>query len=128
MTPNGPAIWGGCVTRRKRRAESWYFSREFVTVQALPAGRQGGYGTCFCRSGTNFNEYYTCCGTFCLGARKLSWCRILIGGRCASPGTALITNLSWEQEHLPDGRQESKKHDKQLTHIVRVRCSGPLKS
>jgi hypothetical protein len=40
MTPNGPAIWGGCVTRRSIRAESWYFSRETVTVQ-------GGYGALF---------------------------------------------------------------------------------
>jgi len=37
---DGPAIWGGCVTRRKHRAESWYFSREVVTVQ-------GGYGALF---------------------------------------------------------------------------------
>jgi len=40
LTPNGPAIWGGCVTRRQHRAESWYFSRETVTVQ-------GGYGALF---------------------------------------------------------------------------------
>ena len=37
---NGPAIWGGCVTRRQHRAESWFFSREVVTVQ-------GGYGALF---------------------------------------------------------------------------------
>jgi len=37
---NGPAIKGGCVTGRKHRAESWYFSREIVTVQ-------GGYGALF---------------------------------------------------------------------------------
>ena len=40
ITSNGPAIWGGCVTRRKHRAESWYFSRETVTVQ-------GGFGAVF---------------------------------------------------------------------------------
>jgi hypothetical protein len=40
MTPNGPAIWGGCVTRRKHRAGSWYFSQKAVTVQ-------GGYGALF---------------------------------------------------------------------------------
>jgi hypothetical protein len=40
MPPNGPAIWGGCVTRRKHRAESWYFSQKTVTVQ-------GGYGALF---------------------------------------------------------------------------------
>jgi len=40
MTTNGPAIWGGCVTRRQHRAGSWYFSHEAVTVQ-------GGYGALF---------------------------------------------------------------------------------
>jgi len=40
MTPNGPAIWGGCVTRRSIRAESLYFSQKTVTVQ-------GGYGALF---------------------------------------------------------------------------------
>jgi hypothetical protein len=40
MPPNGPAIWGGCVTRRKHRAGSWYFSHKAVTVQ-------GGYGVVF---------------------------------------------------------------------------------
>ena len=40
LAPNGPAIKGGCVTRRKHRAESWDFSHETVTVQ-------GGYGALF---------------------------------------------------------------------------------
>ena len=38
--PNGPAIWGGCVTRRSIRAVSWFFSQKAVTVQ-------GGYGALF---------------------------------------------------------------------------------
>ena len=37
---NGPAIWGGCVTRRSIRAGSCYFSQKVVTVQ-------GGYGALF---------------------------------------------------------------------------------
>jgi len=37
---NGPAIWGGCVTRRSIRAGSCYFSQNAVTVQ-------GGYGALF---------------------------------------------------------------------------------
>jgi hypothetical protein len=37
---NGPAIWGGCVTRRQHRAESRFFSHQAVTVQ-------GGYGALF---------------------------------------------------------------------------------
>jgi hypothetical protein len=40
MPPNGPAIWGGCVTRREHRSRSRYFSRKAVPVQ-------GGYGALF---------------------------------------------------------------------------------
>src|SRR4030043_1174455 len=65
ITTNGPAIWGGCVTRHSIRAESWYFSQKAVTVQ-------GGYGTCFCRPGTIFIEHYACRGTRLIGAASLS--------------------------------------------------------
>jgi hypothetical protein len=37
---NGPAIWGGCVTRRSDRAGTINFSQKAVTVQ-------GGYGVVF---------------------------------------------------------------------------------
>jgi len=40
VTPNGPAIWGGCVTRREHRAEFSFFRQIIVTVQ-------GGYGALF---------------------------------------------------------------------------------
>jgi hypothetical protein len=40
LNANGPAIWGGCVTRRSIRTGSWYFSHKAVTVQ-------GGYGVLF---------------------------------------------------------------------------------
>ena len=40
MHYNGPAIKEGCVTRRKHRFESWFFSQKAVTVQ-------GGYGVVF---------------------------------------------------------------------------------
>jgi len=40
LKPNGPAIWGGCVTRLEHRAESRYFSRKAVTVR-------GEYGVVF---------------------------------------------------------------------------------
>ena len=48
ITANGPAMWGGCVTRpvlteasgREHRVESWYFSQKAGTVQ-------GGYGAVF---------------------------------------------------------------------------------
>jgi hypothetical protein len=67
MKPNGPAIWGGCVTRRKHRVGSWYFSQKVVTVQ-------GGYGTCFCRPGTNFIEHYACRGIKLISETDLSKC------------------------------------------------------
>jgi hypothetical protein len=66
------AIKGGCVTRREHRAEALYFSQKIVTAQALPAGRQGGYGTCFCRHSTNFIEHYACRGTKLISGRNLS--------------------------------------------------------
>jgi len=113
---NGPAIWGGCVTRHKHRSGSWYFSHKAVTVQ-------GGYGTCFCRHGTNFIRWWRdrgrsflsgweivsvqktskwalaqYRGISCLEASNLSRCRILIGCRCACPGATAITKLSREQE------------------------------
>jgi hypothetical protein len=80
MNANGPAIWGGCVTRRKHRVESWYSSQKAVTVQALPAGRQGGYGACFCRPGANFIEHYVCRGTSLIGAANLSPVTKLVAG------------------------------------------------
>ena len=40
ITHNGPAIWGGCVTRRKHRPRPMFFSQKTVTVQ-------GGYGALF---------------------------------------------------------------------------------
>jgi hypothetical protein len=62
LNANGPAIKGGCATRRRIRAESRYFSQEIVTVQ-------GGYGMRFCSPGTIFIEHYECRGTSLIGAR-----------------------------------------------------------
>ena len=73
LTANGPAIKGGCVTRRQHRAGSWFFSREIVTVQ-------GGYGTRFCRPGTSFIEHYACRGTSLIGAANLSPVTKLVAG------------------------------------------------
>jgi len=56
MKPNGPAIKDVCVTRRKHRTESRYFSRKAITVQ-------GGYGMRFCSQGAEFCGLYECRGT-----------------------------------------------------------------
>jgi hypothetical protein len=93
MNANGPAIKGGCVTRRKHRAESWYFSREVVTVQ-------GGYGTCFCSPGTKLVEHYACRGT------KLNASHIFIAGykfnalQWRGPDLSRVTKLSCVQEQI----------------------------
>jgi hypothetical protein len=76
MTHNGPAIWRGCVTRRKHRVESWYFSHKAVTVQ-------GGYGACFCCHGTNFIAYWRDRGTSLIGAENLSPVAMLVVGTSA---------------------------------------------
>ena len=47
MYTNGPALWGGCVTRGQHRHKVVPVGQRAVTVQ-------GGYGTCFCRHSTNF--------------------------------------------------------------------------
>ena len=41
---------------------------------------QGGYGTCFCRHGTNFIEHYACRGTSLIGAANLSPATKLVAG------------------------------------------------
>ena len=122
MKPNGPAIKGGCVTRRStgHGYSGWYFSRKAVTVQAVPG--QGGYGARFCRPGTNFIEHYACRGTSLIGAGNLSRYKCLLAGTGAVSryklsrsqksvtvqdfdcvqmrvsGCKTITNLSWVQE------------------------------
>jgi hypothetical protein len=70
---NGTAIKGVCVNRREHRAESWYFSRETVTVQ-------GGYGACFCSHGRSFVELEPFRGTRYIGARNLSPVTKLMAG------------------------------------------------
>jgi hypothetical protein len=89
ILPNGPAIWGGCVTRRSIRAGSWYFSQKAVTVQ-------GGYGTCFCRHGTSLIACWRVRGTSLIGATNLSPVTNLV----ACTGAVSRYNLSRSQESV----------------------------
>jgi len=68
MTPNGPAIWGGCVTRRSIRAESWY--PEYSGPEICHGARR--VWRTFCHLGTIFIEHYVCRGTSLIGAANLS--------------------------------------------------------
>jgi len=89
VTHNGPAIWGGCVTRRKHRAESWYFSQIAVTVQ-------GGYGALFAVQVQNFIEHYECRGTIVIEAAILSPVTKLVAGT----GAVSRYKLSRSQEFI----------------------------
>jgi len=79
LVPNGPAIWGGCVTRRQHRAESRY---------PAPAGPESCHGArrvwrAFCRHVTIFIEHYACRGTSLVGATNLSPVTKLVAGTSA---------------------------------------------
>jgi len=76
MLPNGPAIWGGCVTRRKHRARSWY--TEYSGPESCHGARR--VWRTFCRHGTNFIEHYECRGTSLIGAANLSPVTKLVAG------------------------------------------------
>jgi hypothetical protein len=66
--PNGPAIWGGCVTRRSIWAESWY--PEYSGPENCHGARR--VWRTFCRPGTKFFEHYEYRGTSLIGAANLS--------------------------------------------------------
>jgi hypothetical protein len=57
---------------------------------------QGGYGTRFCRPGTNFIEHYACRGTSLIGAANLSPVTNLVAGT----GAVSRYNLSRSQKSV----------------------------
>ena len=128
---NGPAIWGGCVTRRSIRAGSRYFSQKAVTVQ-------GGYGAVFAiqvqvlwnitrvavqvwsepvnyhGAGFLLGALAQCRGTKLIEARKLSR---YTGFKLRADARVRVH----EPLHIClRCRSKSKNCDEQLTHIVRV--------
>jgi len=99
MKANGPAIWGGCVTRRSIRAESWYPAP--AGPEICPGARRGSLprwkrGRTFCRPGTNFIEHYACRGTSLIGATNLSPFTKLVAGT----GAVSRYNLSRSQKFV----------------------------
>jgi len=76
VTPNGPAIWGGCVTRRKHRVESWY--PEYSGPESCHGARR--VWRTFCHPGTKFVDHYECRGTSLIGATNLSQIKNLVAG------------------------------------------------
>ena len=136
MQANGPAIKGGCVTWRSHPATG----PGTLAGKVVPVARQ--VWRAFCRHGTNFIECRRGRGTSLINGRefvpvdevgKRHWrsvavqivsepeicqgAEFYIASRCAYPGAGL-------ELVLVSGSESCKKHDKQLTFIVRVisRC------
>jgi hypothetical protein len=109
MVANGPAIWGGCVTRRKHWAGSWY---------PAPAGPESCHGArrvwrTFCRPGTSYVSFTR------VAVQVVSKPEICHGAEiklCADERVRAQQPL----QICLECRSKSKKCDKQLTHIVRV--------
>jgi hypothetical protein len=130
VTANGPAIKGGCVTRRKHRAESRYFSQKTVTVQ-------GGYGALFAVqvqvlwiirvSRYKFDRSYEFIPGYKVGCmhwrsvaiQTVSEPEIYQGAGFKLRADARI-RVQQPLQICLRCRSKSKKCDKQLTFIVRV--------
>jgi len=118
MKPNGPAIWGGCVTRRSNRAGSWY---------PAPAGPQSCPGArrvwrTFCRHSTNFIEHYACRGTSLIGTENLSPVTKFVTGT----GAVSRYNLSRSQKlvKVKDFNCVQMRVSGCMNHYRAVLCAG----
>jgi hypothetical protein len=97
MAPNGPAIWGGCVTRREHRQDPDTLARKLSRCKEGMAH--------FLPSGYMFCKHYACRGTNLIGAGKLSRYRIFVGGTGAvsryklsrSQKTVTVQNFNCDQ-------------------------------
>ena len=72
MNANGPAIKEGCVTRRKHRFESWFFSQKSSAERRITV--QGGYGAFFAIKVQSFVDFTGVAVQGCQGISQLSRC------------------------------------------------------
>jgi len=138
VTANGPAIWGGCVTRRSIRQLSWY---------PAPAGPRNCPGArrvwrTFCNHGTNFISFWRDSGTSYIGTANLSPVTKFVGctgavsrykrklkpmiesrytglivSSCGYPGLTLITNLNCQPVVVKIKDQKKKEGSGCLKHL-----------
>ncbi len=115
MQANGPAIWGGCVTRREHRVGSWY------PVPPQAGGSENCHGARrvwrgFCIQVQFFWIIRVSCYNF-ICEQVLSQVTLsLIGGRS---GVRICLVL----QSCPMGRSNSKNHDELMNYTVRVSLS-----
>ena len=91
LTGNGPAIWGGCVTRRNSGR-----SPVLVLWQKVSFGRKRRVWRTFCRHSTNFIVCWRDRGTNLIGAANLSPVTKLVAGT----GAVSRYNLSRSQKFI----------------------------
>jgi hypothetical protein len=142
---NGPAIWGGCVTRRKHpgRVLVPRVLGDRKLSRCKPAwlrSQTGRVWRTFCRHGTNFIEHYACRGTSLNGATNLSPVTKLVAGTGAvsrykverSQKFITVQDLNSGQMRVSGymsnyefvlGAGVIKNRDKLIKHTVRVRWS-----
>ena len=112
---NGPAIWGGCVTRRSIRAVPILgISQKAVTVQ-------GGYGALFAA------QVQVLLSITRVAVQTISKPKIYHGAGVSLQADARV-QVHRTLRICLGCRSKSKKCDKQLTHIVRVRFRGNFKT
>ena len=108
VTTNGPAIWGGCVTRRST-------GQGPVTLATILSRCKARVWRTFCLpiaigTGTNFSEHYACRGTRFIGATNLS------------PVTKLVTGTGAVSRYKLSRSQKFVKV--QDLNCVQMRVSG----
>ncbi len=134
MAYNGPAIWGGCVTRRSIRAESRY------PAPAGPENYPGARRVWHVFLQSRYKVVLTLrVSRYKVGrSREFIPCYKVFGGHWSSVRLQIVSKAGiyhgakfyWivdARVRVPEplqiclgGRSKSKNRDKQLTHIVRV--------
>ena len=112
LTANGPAIWGGCVTRRQHQAGSWY--PEYSGPENCHGARR--VWRTFCRPCTKFSEHYECRDTSLIGAANVSPVTKLVAGTGAvsrynlsrSQKTVMVQNLNCGQMSVSGYKNQYK--------------------
>ena len=131
MPPNGPAIWGGCVTRRSHRV-----TYSYTLARKLSRCKEGMAQ--FLPFGYNFYEDYECRGTSLISGTDLSRCNKCykwVLAQCRGTSYLGARNLSSYMNfycghrsgvglHLYKGHdiesRKCKNCDKFMNYIVRV--------
>ena len=130
MQPNGPAIWGGCVTRRSIRAESGTLAEKLSRCKEGMAHFLPSWYKFYCvmaRSRYKFDRSREFIPGYKVGGghwRSVAVQTVSEPEICQGAGFKLRADarvrVQGPLQICLGCRSKSKNRDKQLTHIVRV--------